>query len=91
MDISEWFSLSYSSYLVLPRVFLESMPENFQERFVALLQELEESLEIDENYTGQYKVQYWKDKRFAVDPYRAYRHTSVKLKEKEENGIEEQN
>jgi hypothetical protein len=38
--IHQWFSLSYSNYLVLPRTLLQSMPAEFQERMVACLEEL---------------------------------------------------
>lgn len=40
-DISTWFSLSYSNFAVLHRVELEHMPEEWQHRFVAMLDELE--------------------------------------------------
>lgn len=36
-----WFSLTYANYLVLPRSILQSMPDEWQERFVACLAELE--------------------------------------------------
>ena len=38
-----WFGLSYSSYLVLPRSVLQSMPREWQERFVAALREADKS------------------------------------------------
>jgi hypothetical protein len=40
MDIHDWFSLTYAFYLVLPRSILQSMPEEWQERFVVLMQEM---------------------------------------------------
>jgi hypothetical protein len=39
--IHGWFELSYASYLVLPRTMLQSMPLQWQEDFVAHLEELE--------------------------------------------------
>ncbi|MFJ2279282.1 hypothetical protein ACIOEZ_34600 [Streptomyces sp. NPDC087866] len=39
--IHEWFSLSYSNYLVLHRTLLQSMPTEWQERMVACLDELQ--------------------------------------------------
>lgn len=36
-----WFGLSYCSHVVLPRVLLQSMPDEWQERFVILMRELE--------------------------------------------------
>ncbi|WP_225825645.1 hypothetical protein [Streptomyces naphthomycinicus] len=43
--IHEWFSLSYSNHLVLPRTLLQSMPIEFQERMVACLTELHAAFE----------------------------------------------
>jgi hypothetical protein len=36
-----WFGLSYSNYLTLPRTLLQSMPDEWQHRFVACLNELQ--------------------------------------------------
>lgn len=38
-----WFSLSYSNYLVLARSVLQSMPQEWQARFVVLLEEMNDS------------------------------------------------
>ena len=38
--IHEFFGLSYTSWLVLPRVVLQQMPDAWQRKFTALLQEL---------------------------------------------------
>lgn len=35
-----WFGLSYASYLVVNRSLLQSMPDEWQRRFVACLEEL---------------------------------------------------
>jgi hypothetical protein len=43
MDIDLWFGLSYANYQVLHRSILQSMPEDWQERFVAMLEELAEA------------------------------------------------
>ena len=40
--IHQWFELSYASYLVLPRSVMQSAPPEWQRRFVACLNELEE-------------------------------------------------
>ena len=39
--IHEWFSLSYASYLTIPRSVLQSMPVEWQRRMVELLEEME--------------------------------------------------
>lgn len=36
-----WFNLTYANYLVLPRAVLQSMPDEWQERFVTCLDELD--------------------------------------------------
>jgi hypothetical protein len=39
--IHTWFGLTYANYLVFPRTLLQSMPDAWQGRFVALLEELD--------------------------------------------------
>ncbi|MEU1088949.1 hypothetical protein ACFYPN_16150 [Streptomyces sp. NPDC005576] len=41
--IHQWFSLSYTNYVVLPRTLLQSMPTEWQERMVACLNELHDA------------------------------------------------
>lgn len=41
--IHDWFGLSYAAYLVINRSVLQSMPLDWQERFVGCLRELHES------------------------------------------------
>lgn len=38
--IHAWFGLTYANYLVLPRSVLQSMPDEWQKRFVEQLEEL---------------------------------------------------
>jgi hypothetical protein len=38
-----WFGLTYANYQVLPRTLLQSMPLEWQDRFVACLEELQEA------------------------------------------------
>lgn len=45
-----WFSLSYASYLVVPRLALESMPVEWQNRMIALLDEAETILTSTPDY-----------------------------------------
>ena len=37
--VHAWFGLTYANYLVLPRAVLQSMPAEWQEKFVKLLEE----------------------------------------------------
>lgn len=39
-DVHPYFGLGYANYLVLPRTLLQSMPQQWQARFVAMLEEL---------------------------------------------------
>ncbi|NJA56694.1 hypothetical protein [Streptomyces sp. NEAU-H3] len=43
--VHEWFSLSYSNYLVLHRTLMQSMPLAWQERMIACLDELNAAFE----------------------------------------------
>lgn len=38
--IHAWFELTYANYLVLPRSVLQSMPDEWQHRFVGCLEEM---------------------------------------------------
>ncbi|NQD37442.1 hypothetical protein HPT27_10415 [Permianibacter sp. IMCC34836] len=70
----DWFGLSYSAYLVLPRVLLCGMPIAWQRTFVALLEQATETYDsdkINDNYTVLLRDE---NNRFVKDPYRHYRH-----------------
>jgi hypothetical protein len=55
-DVHEWFELTYAQYLTIPRSVLQSMPDEWQSRFVACLRELDETIDWrPEN--GTYRVQ----------------------------------
>ena len=72
--VHNWFGLSYSSYLVLPRVLLEAMPGEFQQRFVACLEELQaiwDGHKIKDSYTVYLRNNGGK---FDTDPLQNYRH-----------------
>ncbi|MCK5610605.1 hypothetical protein KAR91_52520 [Candidatus Pacearchaeota archaeon] len=38
-----WFSLSYSSWLTIPRVLMHEMPDEWQEKMTKLLEEYQEA------------------------------------------------
>lgn len=68
-----WFNLTYSAYLVVPRSLLCGMPLEWQEKFVALLDEMRvvyDSSEIKDNYSVILRV----GNRITADPLRDYRH-----------------
>ena len=41
-DLSCWFGLSYASFCTIPRVLMEAMPDEWQEKMAILLHEYEE-------------------------------------------------
>lgn len=44
-NLQEWFGLSYSSFCVLPRVLMEDMPQEWQDKMAALLNEYDEAFD----------------------------------------------
>ena len=54
--IWDFFGLTYASYLVLPRVVMQGMPEEWQKRFVGMMKELEETMGTDHEPEGGYRV-----------------------------------
>lgn len=71
VDVHTWFSLSYASYLVVNRSLLQSMPDEWQHRFTALMDEMRTHFaDVDE---PRYIV-YVRDHRgrFARDPIPNY-------------------
>ena len=43
--IHDWFELTYAQYLTIPRSVLQSMPVEWQARFVKCLQELDDAID----------------------------------------------
>jgi len=65
-----WFNLTYANYLTLPRSVLQSMPREWQAKFVDLLEEMRE------RYGGldwpDYHVKAKRDGKFIQDPIPSY-------------------
>lgn len=68
----DWFELTYASYLVLPRALLCGMPVEWQERMVALLEEMRETYEPGA-CRDDYIVTLRQEGVFIRDPWRDYR------------------
>lgn len=76
-----WFGLSYANYLVVPRRVLQSMPPEWQAKMIALLGELDASIDWMPEDTV-YDVRLCVDKEYGedeetievFDPNREYRH-----------------
>lgn len=70
--IHSWFELTYSSYLVVPRSVLQSMPVEWQRRMVACLEEAREAsagLDLPTRYQVRARDS---SGRFVQDPYADY-------------------
>jgi hypothetical protein len=65
-DLSCWFGLSYASFLVLPRVMMEAMPDEWQRKMAVLLNE------YDNEFSNQpdigTRVQITKDGKLIKTP-----------------------
>lgn len=70
-----WFGLTYASYLVLPRLLLESMPRRWQLKMIALINQMPNTLDLPEE-TPNYQVSAKKKGKFIRDRYRDYRHAA---------------
>ena len=71
--VHEWFGLSYAAYAVLPRSILQSMPTEWQKRFITLMEEIEEHEELHCPKEGTYTVYLrGENGRFIQDFFRDY-------------------
>jgi hypothetical protein len=70
-----YFGLSYASWLVMPRVFMAAMPEEWRIKMAELLHEFDDSWEWPPEL-GQWIVSHKVDGRFAPIPewMSQYRH-----------------
>lgn len=69
--IHAWFGLTYAAYLVLPRLALQIMPREWQQRLVDLLNEAEAAgIETPDNYEVRLRGG---NGRFVDDPLADYR------------------
>src|SRR5215471_7276192 len=78
-DVHMWFGLTYANYLVLHRSLLQSMPEEWQHRFVECLREMEQAF-----WHVEKADDYWvraKDSsgRFITDPVPHYNRGRTKV------------
>lgn len=66
--LSEWFGLSYSSFCVLPRVLMEDMPGEWQEKMANLLNEYDEAFDQSKIGIDECRVQAVIDNKLAKMP-----------------------
>lgn len=70
-----WFGLTYSNYLVLPRLVLDAMPLDWQNKFVALLAQMDDVMGCVDQGTSKFLVRLRAENgRFVDDPLAQYRH-----------------
>lgn len=68
-----WFSLTRANYLVLQRALLQEMPTEWQERFIACIEEIRDFFDcaqMEDNYTVLLRD---KNGKFKEDPLGHYR------------------
>lgn len=71
-----WFELSYAQFLTVPRLVLESMPHEWQEKMAKLLKEMDETFDWYPT-EGRYWVMLKDGKgRYCHAPLNDYRHGS---------------
>ncbi len=71
--IHGYFNLTYANYLVLPRSILQSMPDEWQEQFVKLLNQIPELFGTEWEPEGGYRVLALnREKKFTKNPYSDY-------------------
>ncbi len=74
--INWWFELSYAQYLTVPRLVMQSMPLEWQQKMAVLLQEMDETFDWRPK-EGQYWVKLKDSKgRFMDAPLEDYRRGS---------------
>ena len=72
--VSYWFGLSYANYYVMPRVILEAMPNEWQEQWVKLVNQIDETFDLSGMVT-RYEVRVRGERgRYEPDPLNEYRH-----------------
>jgi len=75
-----FFGLTRSSYLVMPRIALQSMPVQWQNDFVKLVEQMPETLpELSELEPHSYVVNQKDEKgKFVSSKFPSYRHNKLK-------------
>lgn len=72
-DVHDWFSLSYSSYLCLPRSLMQEMSAEWQHAMVSLLEQMHQEFPEERSSYAVFKRDL-DTGRFVSDPLRKYRY-----------------
>ena len=77
-----YFGLSYAHWLVLPRIALQSMPEEWQQEFFDLVDELEDRVIYPEGWDEitSFSVTARKGNKFVKHVLPHYKHHNLELK-----------
>lgn len=75
-DITDWFELSYAQFLTVPRVVMQSMPQEWQEKMAALLYEMDNTFDWRPK-RGRYWVRLRDERGLTDAPLNEYRHANV--------------
>jgi hypothetical protein len=75
--VDQFFSLSYASFLVIPRVVMQSMPREWQQKIVDLIHDMEETFDFSD-VSDNYFVQQRNENGTLRNPdLGQYRHANV--------------
>lgn len=74
------FGLSYASYLVVPRAVLQHMPAGWQNRFVELMEEMNDMVDLPDGYAVNLRDSKGKFKRDPLSQYRRFPKERVQWK-----------
>lgn len=89
--IHTWFGLSYAQYLTIPRSVLQSMPDEWQDRFVTCLEELDQAIDWRPR-SGRYWVQLKDGKgRYVEDEFMDYQRGRRRVAHKKTKEVIEDN
>lgn len=75
-----WFGISHASWLTIPRIVLQSMPNEWQEKFFGLLDEIERTIEVPEYAQKSTTVSLKENGKFVHYEIPSYRHNILPLK-----------
>lgn len=86
--VNDWFELSYAQYLTIPRSALQSMPVEWQRRFVECLEQLDEAIDWRPS-EGRYWVKLKNNLgKYVTDPLMDYRHVRLPYKGYQTGNVE---
>lgn len=72
--INNAFGLTYASFVVLPRTVLMDMPIEWQEKFIELMDELNDTFDYEEKLQMDIEVSVKKNNKYAKMPEWIYKY-----------------